>query len=123
MRARQASFKVNGSLPWGPYMVRDNFDKTLISAIEEGLCPLGESSKQAIFFHLEKSFDIKKENIPTKLREFKEALEGIFGPGAQIIEKSITKCLQNKLGLQVENTDNVDILGCVDIAKRQVTRG
>lgn len=104
-------------------MVRDDFDKTLMSAIEEGLSSLGDSSKQAVFFHLEKSFDIRKENIPGKLREFTEALEGIFGPGAQIIEKSIRKCLQNNFGLQVKNADNVDILRYVDIAKRQVTRG
>jgi hypothetical protein len=114
---------MNSSLPWGSYMVRDDFDKTLLSAIEEGLGPLGDSSKQAIFFHLEKSFDIRKESIPTKLKEFKDALEGIFGPGAQIIEKSIARCLQNKLGLQAENVDNVDILGYVDIVKRQVRKG
>jgi hypothetical protein len=104
-------------------MVRDNFNKTLLSAIEEGLCPLGDSSKQAIFLHLERSFDMKKEKIPAKLEEFKEALEGIFGPGAQIIEKSIVKCLQSKLGLQAENMDDVDMLGYVDMAKRQAVRG
>jgi len=104
-------------------MVQDNFDRTLLSAIEEGLCPLGDSSKQAIFLHLERSFDMKKEKIPAKLEEFKEALEGIFGPGAQIIEKSIVKCLQSRLGLHAMNLDDVDMLECVNLARRQAVRG
>lgn len=103
-------------------MVENNFDKALLSAIEEGLCPLGDSSREAIFFHLEKSFDIRKEDIPTRLKEFKEALEGIFGPGAQTIGRLITKHLQSELGLNSEPVESLDIVKYVDSAKRQVTR-
>lgn len=102
-------------------MAKDDFNKALLSAIEEGLCPLGDSSKQAIFFHLENSFQIDKESIPIKLSEFKKALEGIFGPGATYLERNIVKCLQNKLGLQPEDVEKVDILEYVNIAKKRVT--
>ncbi len=101
-------------------MVENNFDKALLSAIEDGLCPLGDSSRKAIFFHLEKSFGIRKENIPTKLKEFREALEGIFGPGAQTIGRLITKYLQSELGLNSKPVESLDIVEYVDIVKRQV---
>jgi len=103
-------------------MVENNFDKALLSAIEDGLCPLGDSSKEAIFLHLEKSFDIRKEDIPMRLKEFKEALEGIFGPGAQTIGRLITKYLQSELGLDSRPVESVDIVEYVDVAKRQVVR-
>jgi hypothetical protein len=103
-------------------MVENNFDKALLSAIEVGLCPLGDSSKEAIFYHLEKSFDIRKDNIPTRLKEFREALEEIFGPGAQTIGKLITKYLQGELGLNSKPVKSVDIVEYVEIAKRQVVR-
>jgi len=103
-------------------MVENNFDKALLSAIEDGLCPLGDSSKEAIFYHLEKSFDIRKDNIPTRLKEFREALEEIFGPGAQKIGKLITKYLQGELGLNSKPVKSVDIVEYVEIAKRQVVR-
>jgi hypothetical protein len=38
---------------------QNDFSKILLSAVEESLSSLGDSSKQAIFFHLETSFKIK----------------------------------------------------------------
>lgn len=40
-------------------MPQDNFTKILMAAIEEGLSSLGESPKDAIFYHLESSFQLK----------------------------------------------------------------
>ncbi|PVX23247.1 MAG: hypothetical protein CW691_11230 [Candidatus Bathyarchaeum sp.] len=75
-----------------------NFEKLLLEAIDEGLSVLGESSKHAIYFYLEKSFKIKKKNIPNRIEEFADALEKIFGTGAKIVEIQIMKCLFNKVG-------------------------
>lgn len=81
---------------------------------------LGDSSKQAILFHLETSFQLKKENIPNNLTEFKKALEGIFGPGAAYLEKVIVKRLNEKLGLEFEEDSGIDFLECVKTAKSMV---
>jgi hypothetical protein len=70
---------------------RNEFDRLLLEAVDEGLCILGESSKQAIYFHLERNFGIKKDEIPSKLEAFSGALEQIFGFGANFIEISITR--------------------------------
>jgi hypothetical protein len=67
------------------------FEKLLLEAIDEGLFSLGESAKQALYFHLERNFDIKKQEIPQKIEEFAEALEKILGAGASFLEILIMK--------------------------------
>jgi hypothetical protein len=96
-----------------------DFDKILLSAVEESLSTtLGNSSKQAIFYHLESSFKIKRENIPSNLNEFENALEGIFGPGAPYLEKVIAKSLLQKLGIENQK-ECTGLVECVSNAKRQ----
>jgi hypothetical protein len=97
-----------------------DFSKILLSAVDESLSSLGNSSRQAILFHLESSFKIKRENIPTNLTEFSEALEGIFGAGAPYLEKLIVKHLYEKLDLNEEDPEFTDFPQCVDHIKRQL---
>jgi hypothetical protein len=47
---------------------QNNFSEILLAALEESLSSLGNSPKQAILFHLEASFNIKKEHIPENNR-------------------------------------------------------
>jgi len=54
-------------------MTSNNFNRILLSAVEESLPTLGNSSKQAILFHLESSSKLKKKNIPSSLNEFANA--------------------------------------------------
>jgi hypothetical protein len=97
-----------------------DFQKTFLEALEEGLSSLGESPKQAILFHLENSFKIKREEIPRNLTEFKKALEKIFGPGTPYLEKLILKKLYDKLNLEWGNleTENLDFLNSVENLKK-----
>jgi len=97
-----------------------DFHKTFLEALEEGLSSLGESPKQAILFHLENSFKIKREEIPRNLTEFKKALEKIFGPGTPYLEKLILKKLYDKLNLEWGNleTENLDFLNSVENLKK-----
>jgi hypothetical protein len=99
---------------------QDNFTKIMLAAIEEGLSSLGDSPKDAIFYHLESSFQLKKEDIPSNLTEFKQALERIFGPGAPLLEKAITKSLYAKLGLDFKNQKTNDFLGSAHDARKRI---
>ena len=101
-------------------MSQRNFSKLLLSAVEEGLSSLGDSPRQAIFFHLETSFNVKKEHIPSNLTEFTKALEGIFGFGAPYLEKLIIKHLYEKLGLEFADEEKWNFLECVDKVKKQL---
>jgi len=82
-----------------------DFDKLFIEAVDEGLGVLGESGRQMIFFHLEKSYSIKRHEIPRKPEAFAAGLEKIFGAGASVLEKLIVKSLYSKLGLKYEDKE------------------
>jgi hypothetical protein len=99
---------------------QNNFSEILLAAVEESLSSLGNSPKQAILFHLETSFKIKKERIPENITEFAKALEKIFGPGASYLEKLIVKRLYEKLGLKFEHEESRDFLESVDDVKKRL---
>lgn len=74
-----------------------DFEKLLTEAIDEGLSTLGESSKQAIYYHLETSFNIRKGEIPNRIMAFAQAINNIFGVGANFIEILIMQKLYEKI--------------------------
>jgi len=80
-----------------------NFEEVLLEAIDEGLSMLGESAKQAVYCHLGKTFKMNRLDIPYRLEEFTDAIEGIFGAGAKILEIQIMKCLFKKVGHTFKN--------------------
>jgi hypothetical protein len=77
-------------------MPNDEFEKFLVEAIDESLSSLGESPKQAILFHLENTFKIKKQDISNNIDGFDDALKKTFGPGANFLETLILKKLGEK---------------------------
>lgn len=79
-------------------MLERDFDRFLLEAVDEGLSSIGESSKQAIYFYLEKTFKIKRDEIPYKIEDFVGAIEKIFGLGANFLEILIMKRLYEKAG-------------------------
>ena len=83
-----------------------DFEKLFIEAVDEGLETLGESGKHMIFFHLDKSYSVKKHEIPRKPEAFAKGLEKIFGAGASVLEKLIVKSLCSKLGLEYEDVES-----------------
>ncbi len=81
---------------------RAEFDKLLQSAVDDSLTTLGESVKQAIYFHIENRFNVSKKNLSENLEDFQFGLEKIFGVGARFIEILIMKNLHSKIGLPLE---------------------
>jgi hypothetical protein len=74
------------------------FEKYLLEAVDESLSLFGDSTKKAIYFHLEASFNIRRPDIPKKINEFAAAIETIFGEGARVLEIQIMKRLYEKSG-------------------------
>ena len=100
-------------------MYRRDFERLLLEAVDEQLTSLGESSKQALYFHLERGFNIKKHEIPMKTEAFAAAMERIFGQGADYLEILIMKKLHSKIGLEVKlSTPNLTFIEYVEAAKR-----
>lgn len=89
-----------------PAGIGGEFEKALLKNIDDGLMVLGESVKQAIYFHLEKMSRLKRDMIADNPEAFSSGLETILGAGAEVIEKAVAKRLYSKLGLEyVEKTD------------------
>jgi len=92
------------------HLSKDNFDRALLNAIDEGLSSLGNSSREAVLHGFEASSQMKKEDIPLNLTEFRTALERIFGSGSRYLEEIITIRLCQKLGLGSEKLESNDLV-------------
>ena len=80
-----------------------DFEELLQEAIDEGLSLLGESAKQVVYFHLEKTFKMNRLDIPNRIEEFIDAINRIFGTGAKILEIQIMKCLFKKVSCTIKH--------------------
>ncbi|MCW4005172.1 MAG: hypothetical protein NWF04_01030 [Candidatus Bathyarchaeota archaeon] len=96
-----------------------DFDDVLLQAIEDGLTNLGESPKQIVYFHLEKKFSLKKEDIPKHLENFSLALQSIFGVGGRSIETMILKSLCLKYGINYDDLKHTEFLGAIKEIKQK----
>jgi hypothetical protein len=95
------------------------FDKLLVGAIDEALNSLGESVKQSIYFHIERKFNVARNEIPENLEEFQGGLEKIFGTGARFIEILIMKNLHSKIGLPLKmDSKQLEFVEYVGVAKK-----
>jgi hypothetical protein len=72
------------------------FNELLLDALDATLSSLGDQSKQAIYYQLEKNYNLKKETIPAHPEEFSEALTKIFGTSALLLEIKIMSALHVK---------------------------
>jgi hypothetical protein len=98
---------------------RSEFDKLLVSAIDEALSSLGESVKQSTYFHIENKFKVARKDIPENIEEFQDGLEKIFGAGARFIEILIMKNLHMKMGLPLKmDGEQLEFVEYVGAAKR-----
>jgi len=99
-----------------------DFDKTLLEAVDHALLAFGESPRKAIYYHLNKSFRLEREDIPEDTDRFSQALNTIFGPGAEVIEKLIVKNLYNKLNLNFEEKTRFEIVDYISLAREIAKR-
>jgi hypothetical protein len=76
---------------------KGNFEKLLIEAVDNVFSSLGNSCRQALYFHLKDCYNISKHEIPYRIEDFADALEKIFGLGAKLIEIEIMRALFTKV--------------------------
>jgi hypothetical protein len=81
----------------------NRFRKLLLEAVDESLSALGETPKQAVYFHLKENFNIHKKDIPDKIDDFTFAIEKIFGEGAKLLEIQIMRLLHEKTGKTIRH--------------------
>jgi hypothetical protein len=100
----------------------NEYEKLFIEAVDEGLGTLGESGKQMVFFHLDKSYSVGKDEILKKPEAFTRGLREIFGAGALVLEKLIVKSLYSKLGKECKDLESHLFLDHVNCARARTTQ-
>jgi hypothetical protein len=83
-------------------MTLKKFDAALLNAVDFAFNSLGRSCKQALYFHLKKTFHVGKGEIPEKVEEFDNALKLIFKDGAIFLERLILDELCEGLEIKFE---------------------
>lgn len=69
------------------------FNKLLLNSFDQALTSLGQATAASIYFYLEDHFKIKKMEIPKRINDSLNALEKLFGVGADYLEIFIMKNL------------------------------
>jgi hypothetical protein len=75
----------------------DKFNAAIIEAVEESFSLFSTPVKEAAYLHLEKAFKIKKQEIPSRIEDFADAMEQMFGVGAKLIQIRIIEALHKKI--------------------------
>ena len=98
------------------------FSETLLQAVDEGLGVPGEVVRAAIYERIEKSYQLKREEIPNNLPTFQKALEDLLGSAAQVMQRLIAKNLHRRLGLNFEEHRDWMLADYVNHAKKATGR-
>ena len=75
------------------------FYHRVLECVDRGMAPVGESARQAIYWHIEHSQHLKRDEIPRKPTQFIKALEEMLGPGAKTLEKTIVGEMKREFNL------------------------
>ncbi len=73
------------------------FDSFLLEAIDETLTLLGATVKNEFYLQLEVNFNMKKNEIPQRLKEFMHILHRIFNLGTSRLEVKFLRNLDLKI--------------------------
>jgi len=94
----------------------EDFRNALLEAVDDCLLVIGKSAGDALLYHIEKNFGIRRQDIPEKLEAFHGALKRLLGEGATVIDILITKKLYDRLGLNFEGHENWTLVDYVNYA-------
>ncbi len=108
-------------------MTEKAFNRLLLGAVDSALSSLGDSARQSVYFHLEKEFEIRRDDIPGRIEDFDRGLVRIFGPGTRFLEVMMMKKLYEELGskgkiLKIGQGREFKFVDYVEAAKRKYSR-
>lgn len=102
-------------------IVDEKFNKMLLEAIDDGLMRIGDGIKEALYYHVERKYRIKRIQVPHRLKAFHRALVGLLGAGAEVVEAQIYLSLCDRLGLNLEEDAEGSLVGFVSSVRRLAT--
>jgi len=96
----------------------EDFNEMLSEALKEGTESLGPFINGLLFVHLEKKYDIRKEEV-VDVKVLHGALGKILGEGSQIIELNVAKRLYAKLGKDFQEKPGWELEDYVEEARKE----
>lgn len=94
------------------------FHRLLLTSVEDVIQEvLGERPLRAVLSTLQRSFHIKREEIPERLEDFQNALAELFGAGAPVITRAIVRRLCARLGIPYQQRSHPDLKTYVEDCK------
>ena len=93
-------------------------NEVLTCAVERGLSALGKSVAQVVFYNIDKRYSLKKRDIVKNPGCFVEALQAIFGSGAETIQKLIIRSICSATGLDPNSLGQPDLPSCIKEAQK-----
>jgi len=97
------------------------FEVLVVEAIEVGLSNvLGESAKDALFHHLEKTCGLKRHEVSSRVDDFARKLETLLGPGAEVLERAIVNDLYNRLSIESEEVGGFGFADYIERARKKI---
>jgi hypothetical protein len=94
----------------------------LVEAIDETLRIFGLRTCMQIYSYLERSYALKRLEIPERLEVFSTGLNSLFGSASKLIELRIVKSFYSKLGVKFEQIDGYSFPDYL-VAAQHATRG
>jgi hypothetical protein len=94
-------------------MALKKFNDALLKAVDFAFNSLGESCRQALYFHLKTTFHLGRAEIPERVGEFDNAIRLIFKDGALFLENLILEKLCDSLRVDFEENDVLDFVEAV----------
>jgi len=99
-----------------------SFQEVFMSALDRAMLLLGDSGREATYYHIEKVLKLKRSMWHRNPEAFTEALKQIFGPqGSRLLLNAIAKELMAQLNLKIQEK-TVSLPELIRLAE-QYTRG
>lgn len=92
--------------------------RALLDAIDFGLLAPGEIVRAAIYERIERSYQVRREEIPDNLDTFHKALQDLLGKSAEVVRRLIVKNLYSRLDLRFTEHENWTLVDYVRHAKK-----
>ena len=100
-----------------------NIADNLALAVDEALLVPVEIVRTVMYDRVERSYKLRREEMPDRLETFHQALQELLGASTKIIERLIAKNLYSRLGLNFTPRPEWTLVDYVNHAKRSEANG
>jgi len=105
--------------PASPSISPSRQRETLLEAVDQGLAVPSEIVRAAIYERIERSYQVRREEISEKVEILHKALQDLLGAGAKVMEKLIARSLYSRLGLSFTEHANWTLADYVNHVKKE----